>query len=63
MAKEKKAPPATEVEITEYKGSPTITIHELEESGARRPYPFSFGKKKAQMIINHIEEIKAFANE
>lgn len=51
----------TEIEIGEYKGSPTLTIHEIDEKGNRKPYPFSFGKKKAKAILEHIEEIKKFA--
>lgn len=51
----------TEVEIGEYKGSPTLTIHDLDINGNRKPYPFGFGKKKAQLIIRHLEEIKSFA--
>lgn len=51
----------TEVETGEFKGSPTLTIHELDDKGSRKPYPFSFGKKKAQMILANIEEIKKFS--
>ena len=51
----------TEVEIGEYKGSPTLSIYDLDDKGERKQYPFSFGKKKAKAILNHLEEIKKFA--
>lgn len=60
MAKEKEEV-ETEVTRGEYKGSPTIMIHELDEHHQRKPYPFTFGVKKAKMIVKHIEEIEAFA--
>lgn len=50
----------SEVEIGEYKGSPTIAIHELDDKGTRKPYPFSFGVKKAKLILAHIKEIEDF---
>lgn len=51
----------TVVEVGEYKGSPTVTIWEETESGARPQYPLiSFGVKKAKLIIKHQEEIKNF---
>ncbi len=53
----------TEIERGEYKGSPTITIHELDDNGNRKPYPLSFGKKKAKLITKHQKEIEDFANE
>ena len=53
----------TEVTYGEYKGSPTIAIHELDENGNRKPYPFTFGVKKARMIIKHIEDIEAFVED
>lgn len=57
----KPAKPTT-VEKSEFKGQPTIAIYELEESGDKSQYPLiSFGKKKAQAIIKHLEEIKALA--
>lgn len=51
----------SEIEFGEFKGSPTVTIHELDDDGKRKPFPFSFGKKKAQLIVKHIEDIEAFA--
>lgn len=53
----------TEITHGEYKGSPTIMIHELDDEGNRKPYPFTFGTKKAKMIVKHIEDIEAFAEE
>ena len=41
-------------EIGEFKGKPTITL------GAETKYPFSFGAAKARMILDHIEDIRAF---
>lgn len=52
----------TEVEIGEYKGSPVLTIHELDEQGQRTKYPLiSFGKRKAKAIIKHIQDLEDFA--
>ena len=42
------------VQYGEYKGSPTITL----KKSAEDKWPFSFGFKKAQLIVQHIEEIK-----
>ena len=54
----------TEVEVGDNKGSPLITIHDLDDDGKRKQYPvISFGKKKARAIIKHIEDIKRFADE
>lgn len=53
----------TEVEIGEYKGSPTITIWELDKNGERPKFPLvSFGAKKAEAILTHIEDIKKFVD-
>lgn len=52
----------TEAELGEYKGSPTLSIFEVVD-GKRKDYPFTFGKKKAQMIVKHLELIKEFAGE
>jgi len=51
----------SEIEIGDYKGNPTIIIHELDKDGKRKPYPFSFGTKKAKLIVKHIEDIEAFS--
>ncbi len=47
------------VEITEYKGNPIITI----KNDPYDRYPFSFGVKKAKMVIEHLEDIKKFIAE
>lgn len=52
----------TEAAISDYKGSPVLSIYEVKD-GKVQPYPFSFGKKKAAMILKHIEEIKKFVGE
>lgn len=50
------------VEIGEYKGSPTLTIREVMTDGSVAPYPvISFGKKKAIAILSVIDLIKKFA--
>ena len=53
----------TEIEITEYKGNKTLTIHTLDKDGNKKPYPFSFGLGKAESILNHVEEIKKFVED
>lgn len=53
----------SEVEMSEYKGNPMIVIHELDEDGKRKPYPFSFGTKKAKLILKHIKEIQELIND
>lgn len=45
------------VEIGEYKGKPVFTIRKSETD----KFPFTFGQAKAKLIIDHIEEIKKFA--
>jgi hypothetical protein len=52
----------TEVEVGEFKGSPTIHIYELDDEGKRKAFPFGFGKKKAKLILRHLKEIEEFAN-
>jgi hypothetical protein len=43
-------------ERTQYKGNPILILkNELNEK-----YPFSFGVKKAKLILEHIGEIRAF---
>jgi hypothetical protein len=41
-------------EIGEYKGNPTITL------GSGGKYPFTFGITKAKMILECLDDIKAF---
>lgn len=60
MSDEKKTP-ETITEKTEFKGNPVLSIFEVDDKGDKKPYPFSFGKKKAQAIIKHLEEIRTFA--
>ena len=47
------------VEYSEFKGNKVIRIKRDEEDR----YPFSFGKGKAKLIVEHFEEIKKFAEE
>lgn len=52
----------TEIENTEYKGAKTLTIWEVDDEGKRAQYQLlGFGKKKAQAIIKHLDEIKKLA--
>lgn len=51
------------VRTAEYKGSPTLSISEIDSSGNEKPYPFSFGKKKAKLILDNLEHIKKFIGE
>ena len=46
-------------EYTEYKGNKILVLKRSEEDA----YLFSFGKAKAKLIVEHIEEIKKFAKE
>ncbi len=39
---------------SEYKGNPILTLNPESR------YPFSFGLSKAKLVIQYIEEIKAF---
>lgn len=48
-------------EKSEFKGNAILSIFEVDDKGEKKAFPFSFGKKKAQSIIKHYEEIKAFA--
>ena len=45
---------STKPEISEYKGRPVITLNPGER------YPFTVGLSKAKLILQHIEDIKAF---
>ena len=47
------------VEISEYNGNPVITLKRTDDDN----YPFRFGVRKAQIIIDHIEDIKKFVKE
>ncbi len=46
------------VEESEYKGNPVLVIKNTEEDR----YPFSFGVKKAKMILENLEAIKKFVD-
>lgn len=45
------------VQFTEYKGHKLIVLNPEDK------FPFQFGRKKAQLIMQHIDEIAAFAQE
>jgi hypothetical protein len=47
----------TKMKFETYKGNRLIV---LDSEGK---YPFSFGKKKAQLVVEHFAAIKAFAEE
>ena len=47
------------VEFGEFKGNKVITLKRDEND----TYPFSFGKGKARLIVENLEEIKKFAEE
>jgi hypothetical protein len=47
------------VEFDEYNGNPVIILKRDENDA----YPFRFGVRKAQIIIDHIEDIKKFVKE
>lgn len=44
------------VEESEYKGNPMIVLRRTQEDR----YPFQFGLSKAKLIVDAIEEIKAW---
>lgn len=46
-------------EIEDYNGNPVIALKRNEND----IYPFRFGLKKAQLILDHIDEIKKFVKE
>lgn len=47
------------VEFSEFKGNRIISLKRSDEDR----YPFSFGKSKAKLIVQHFEEIKKFAED
>jgi len=47
------------IEYQEFKGNKILVIKRDEND----KYPFSFGKNKAKLIAENIEEIKKFAEE
>ncbi|HLC79581.1 MAG TPA: hypothetical protein VJG83_04085 [archaeon] len=46
-------------EFGEFKGNKVITLKRDENDR----YPFTFGKSKAKLIVDHYEQIKQFAEE
>lgn len=46
---------------SEYKGSPTISLHSSEDCTDQ--FPFTFGLRKAQLILAHIDEIQEFVDD
>ncbi|MBI5227872.1 hypothetical protein HY988_04765 [Candidatus Micrarchaeota archaeon] len=47
------------IEYGEFKGNKLIILKRSEED----PYPFSFGKGKAKLIVENYDAIKKFAEE
>jgi hypothetical protein len=47
------------VEFGDFKGNKMITL----KRNAEDKYPFSFGRSKAKLIVEHFDEIKQFAEE
>lgn len=45
-----------QVSESEFKGNPTIVL----SNGPEDKYPFSFGLKKAKLILEHVEDIRKF---
>ncbi len=43
-------------EENEFKGNPVLSLKNTEKDR----YPFTFGVKKAQLILEHIEDIEKF---
>ncbi len=50
-----------EVKTSEYKGSPILSLLINEYQG--KPQYLSFGKRKAETILNHLDDIKKFVEE
>lgn len=46
----------SDVQEADYKGNPMLIIVQSPQD----KFPFQFGVKKAMLILEHIEEIKAF---
>lgn len=44
---------------TEFNGNPVVEFRKDEDDR----FPFSFGLRKAKLILEHIEEIKKFVEE
>jgi hypothetical protein len=48
---------STRAEVGTYKGQPTISLD------ADSKWPFTFGLRKAQLILEHIDAIEAFVED
>lgn len=46
-------------EISEYKGNKVISLREDDNDR----FPFTFGYRKAVLILNHIDDIEKFVDE
>jgi len=49
--------------IGEFKGHKTISLYEGEVETSDKFPPFSFGVKKAELILKNIEDIRKFVEE
>jgi len=49
------------VEFDEFKGNKLIKLY--SENDVDKKYPFMFGKTKARLIMENIDEIKKFVEE
>jgi hypothetical protein len=47
------------IEFDEYNGNPVIVLKKDEND----LYPFRFGLRKAELIVEHIDQIKKFVEE
>jgi hypothetical protein len=52
-----------EVEVGEFKKSPVISFHELDDKGERKPYPFTIGIKKAKIILANLKAVEEFVKQ
>lgn len=53
----------TKVVVGDYKGSPVLSIFEIDSEGNQGAYPVvSFGSKKAKAILKHLDEIKSWVD-
>ena len=43
---------------SEYKGSPVLILSQ----GPEDRFPFSFGLRKARLMLDHVDDIKAFVD-
>jgi hypothetical protein len=47
------------IEKTEYKGNPMLSLKSRDDD----KFPFTFGLRKARLIMEHLEEIRLFIEE